>query len=152
MKTAGQEQLSSSLQLLPTLAWDMMYLPKSGSLGYTLFRTHADFTFPWTTHFYHAVKYFLHPFCALTLITWALPPNRGVSTVPALATRPAPAKSNPTEGTKIPNERTHLCTVFHTNYLSECFTRDTQEEEGRGAEDRPAGSAKRRSCKDPAKV
>ena len=101
MKTARKEQLSYSLQQLPTLAWDTMYLPKPGSLGYTLFRTRADFTFPWTTHFYHAVQRFLHPFCVL--LRWALPLIPGRPCEHGASPADITPKSNAREGTETPN-------------------------------------------------
>lgn len=73
--------------------------------------------------------------CSLTLFIWALPPN----TWQAVRARCQPRlhhqrqpKATQEKAPKplIPIQRTHLCTVFHTNYLPECFTREGREDEG----------------------
>lgn len=73
--------------------------------------------------------------CSLTLFIWALPPNIWQAVrarcQPWLHHQHQPkAIQEKAPKPLIPIQRTHLCTIFHTNYLPECFTRDGARRRG----------------------
>lgn len=77
------------------------------------------------------------------LFSWGLPPTPGnVSAVPALVTSPVPAITQMTPKPLIPTEHTHIGTVFHMNYIPECFTREDKEPCAPEMQRGPAGPAK----------
>lgn len=70
--------------------------------------------------------------CSLTLFIWVLPPNTWQPVAGPWSHHKHQPKATLQKAPKplIPIQCTHFCTVFHTNYLPECFTRGGREDEG----------------------